>query len=90
MSVVIPSWNGRDLLPECLASLGAQTRSDFDVIVVDNGSEDGSVEFLRETYPEVSIIALDANRGFAWAGTATRCLRAGCALGAGSSPGGVT
>lgn len=64
-SVVIPNWNGRELLDRCLASLRAQTRSDFEVVVVDNGSDDDSVDFVRESYPGVSIVSLDANRGFA-------------------------
>jgi GT2 family glycosyltransferase len=64
-TVVIPNWNGRHLLGRCLAALHAQTYQDFDVIVVDNGSVDGSVAYLREHFPEVHVIANAENRGFA-------------------------
>jgi glycosyltransferase involved in cell wall biosynthesis len=46
MSVIIPNWNGRQLLTECLAALRAQTFRDFEIIVVDNGSTDGSNEWV--------------------------------------------
>ena len=41
VSVIVVNWNGKHLLPDCLTSLKAQTFSDFEVIVVDNGSTDG-------------------------------------------------
>ena len=65
-SVVIPNWNGRDLLEKYLASVvdAAAGHPDNEVIVVDNGSTDGSVEFLREAFPSVRVIALAENRGF--------------------------
>lgn len=65
VSVIIPNWNGKKFLKTCLDSLETQTFRDFKAILVDNGSSDGSVEFLRENYPEVEIIALDKNYGFA-------------------------
>lgn len=64
-TVVIPNWNGRHLLGRCLRALRAQTYQDFAVVVVDNGSTDGSVAYLREHFPEVQIIANEKNRGFA-------------------------
>lgn len=66
VSVVIPNLNGRHLLPMCLDTLRMQTFKDFEVIVVDNGSSDGSIELLKEKYPEAVIIALDKNYGFAY------------------------
>jgi O-antigen biosynthesis protein len=65
-SIVIPNWNGRDLLEKYLPSvLAAAARSPgSEVIVVDNGSTDGSPEFVLETFPTVRLIALDANLGF--------------------------
>ncbi|HEX2638093.1 MAG TPA: glycosyltransferase family 2 protein [Gemmatimonadales bacterium] len=63
-SVVIVNWNGRQLLPECLESVRSQTFRDFEVILVDNGSTDGSVEWVRAEYPEVRILALPTNQGF--------------------------
>ncbi len=64
-SVVIVNWNGRRFLPDCLDSLRAQTCTDFEVIVVDNGSRDGSVELLAASYPWVRVVSLDENTGFA-------------------------
>ena len=64
-TVVIPNWNGCHLLERCLTALRAQTYPDFDIIVVDNGSIDGSVAYLREHFPEVHVIANEENRGFA-------------------------
>lgn len=64
VSVIIVSHNGIHLLGECLDALRAQSFRDFEVIVVDNGSTDGSVDFIREAYPEVKVIAMDKNTGF--------------------------
>ncbi|MDB5164328.1 MAG: hypothetical protein JWS12_946 [Candidatus Saccharibacteria bacterium] len=63
VSVVIPNWNGKDLLGACLDSLLAQT-SKAEVVVVDNGSGDGSQSYLKKNYPEVTLIELDKNYGF--------------------------
>ena len=65
VAVVIPSWNGRALLEAALASLAGQTVAPDDVIVVDNGSSDGTVSWLRAEHPAVHVIALKENRGFA-------------------------
>jgi GT2 family glycosyltransferase len=65
VSILIVNWNGLVHLPECLESLAAQTFRDFEVILVDNGSEDGSVPFVREHYPWVKIVPLPENIGFA-------------------------
>jgi GT2 family glycosyltransferase len=67
ISVVIPNWNGRRWLPGCLGSLAAQERTAGEVIVVDNGSRDGSLEYLQDEHPEVRVIALSDNTGFAHA-----------------------
>ena len=67
VTVIIPNYNGIRFLPDCLASLRQQTFRDFSVVVVDNGSTDGSVRFVEEHYPEVQVLALDRNRGFAYA-----------------------
>jgi len=64
-SVIIPTWNGRVLLAECLASLQAQSFQHFETIVVDNGSTDGTEEWLKAEYPDVCIVRLAANKGFA-------------------------
>jgi hypothetical protein len=65
ISVVILNWNGRELLPACLSALDAQTFHDFEVIVVDNGSHDGSPEWLTAQYPAVRLIQNATNLGFA-------------------------
>ena len=62
VAVVVPSWNGRRWLPGLFASLAAQTRPPDEVIVVDNGSADGSVEWLREA--DARLIELGSNHGF--------------------------
>jgi len=65
-SVVIPNWNGRDLLerylPSVVAALAGQPENE--IIVVDNGSTDGSAEFVRTAFPNVKLLALDRNLGF--------------------------
>ncbi|MBC8248372.1 MAG: glycosyltransferase [Anaerolineales bacterium] len=67
-SIIIPNWNGRDLLEQCLPSVVEAVRSDgggHEIIVVDNHSTDDSVPFLKANYPEVKVLELDRNRGFA-------------------------
>jgi GT2 family glycosyltransferase len=64
VSIVILNWNGKHLLPDCLGSVRRQTYRDFEVILVDNGSSDGSVEWVRAEYPDVRVVALPANEGF--------------------------
>ncbi|HHH40548.1 MAG TPA: glycosyltransferase family 2 protein [Chloroflexi bacterium] len=67
ISVVIPNWNGAHHLPDCLESLRRQRYPRFEVIVADNGSTDGSQALLARRYPEVRLLALGENRGFAGA-----------------------
>jgi GT2 family glycosyltransferase len=64
VTVVIPNLNGKAHLRACLDSLRRQSAEPFTVIVVDNGSDDGSVELVREEYPEVILEAFDRNYGF--------------------------
>jgi len=63
VAVVVPNWNGRHLLEECLDSLVAQSIP-TQIIVVDNGSEDGSGSLVRSRYPAVRLVELDHNHGF--------------------------
>lgn len=63
-SVIIPNWNGMAWLPGCLDALQKQSTQDFEILVVDNGSSDDSLSFIRTRYPEVKIVALDNNYGF--------------------------
>jgi len=62
--VAILNYNGKDLLGECLDSLAVQTFSDFETLVIDNGSTDGSKELLATSYPWVKLLALGKNLGF--------------------------
>jgi GT2 family glycosyltransferase len=64
VSIIIPNWNGRHHLQACLSSLRSQTFTDFESILVDNNSSDGSQEFVVDNFPEVRLIALDRNLGF--------------------------
>jgi GT2 family glycosyltransferase len=64
VSVVIPNWNGKHFLAGCLDSLKEQTYDHIETIIVDNGSHDGSVEFLQENYPHVRLITFAHNTGF--------------------------
>jgi len=64
-SFIIVNWNGRHLLQKCIDSIYAQTVKNFEIILVDNASTDGSADFVQETYPEVTLVCLDENRGFA-------------------------
>ena len=65
-SVVIPNWNGRDLLekyiPSIVTALAGNPQNE--IIVVDNGSTDGSADYLRAALPQVRVLALDTNLGF--------------------------
>ncbi len=65
IDVIIPNYNGSALLPVCLDSLRAQTRRDFTVTVVDDASTDDSVAIITSRYPEVQVLRLAQNRGFA-------------------------
>jgi GT2 family glycosyltransferase len=65
VAVVIPNWNGAHLLRGCLDSLRRQSLRDFVVCVVDNGSKDESLVLLAAEYPEVEVVALPVNVGFA-------------------------
>ena len=64
-SVIIVNWNGKHLLAECLGSLALQTEKDFETIIVENGSTDGSSEFIKKNYPGVRVIDAGSNLGFA-------------------------
>jgi GT2 family glycosyltransferase len=65
-SIVIPNWNGRELLEKYLTSVveAAGRRPGSEIIVVDNGSVDGSADFVRERFPEVRLLELKENLGF--------------------------
>ena len=67
VSLVVLTWNGKHLLEECLPSVVLAAESypgQAEIVVVDNGSVDRSVEYLREAFPQVSLIPLHTNTGF--------------------------
>ena len=65
ISVIIVSYNTRDLTLACLASVFEQTRSSIEVIVLDNASTDGSAEAIQRQFPRVTLLDYQANLGFA-------------------------
>lgn len=65
LTVIIPNFNGQRFLKTVLDSLYRQERSRFDILVVDNGSTDESVPFIKSHYPQVSVLTLEQNEGFA-------------------------
>ena len=67
-SYIIITWNGRLLLQNLLLSMENQLkRTDIEVIVVDNGSTDGTVEWIQQNYPTIHLILLAENKGVAYA-----------------------
>ena len=64
-TVIIPNYNGAHFLPPCLEALKNQTVSPAEIIVVDNGSSDDSIQLLETAYPNVRIIVNEENLGFA-------------------------
>jgi GT2 family glycosyltransferase len=65
VSIIIPNWNGARWLERCLRSLRAQHFSDFELLVVDNGSTDDSLALVQQCFPEARCLAMGRNVGFA-------------------------
>jgi len=65
LAIIIPNLNGGRMTAECISSLLANDGIDFEIIVVDNGSTDGSVEMLRQEFPAVTLLPQSQNLGFA-------------------------
>ena len=65
LSVVILNWNGTHHLERYLPSVVRYSGDEAEVVIADNGSTDGSVAWLKEHYPELRVISLDRNYGFA-------------------------
>ena len=64
VTIIIPNYNGKHFMEPCLQSLSEQTCRDFKVLVVDNASSDGSLEYMSEHYPDIEVISLKKNYGF--------------------------
>ena len=65
VSIIIVNWKAKQFLNACLSSVMNQTYKNYEIIVVDNGSTDGSVDFIKEYFPEVRLIQNKFNLGFA-------------------------
>ena len=65
VSVIITSYNGLTVLEKCLQSLSKVEYDNFEIILVDNNSTDGTIEFISKNYPSITIIKLESNKGFA-------------------------
>jgi len=65
VSIIIPNYNGKKFITPCLSSLNRQSFKDFEVILVDNGSSDGSVDFVKDNFPTVKIVRNHRNLGYA-------------------------
>jgi len=65
LSIVVISYNTRQMTLDCLASVQAETRTPFELIVVDNASTDGSAEAIAEAFSEATLMAESKNHGFA-------------------------
>jgi len=76
VSVLVLNMDGREHLDECLGSLSATTFGDREDVLVDNGSKDGSVAFVRERFPAVRVVGFSENLGFA--GAYDRVIRDHC------------
>tara|TARA_B100000287_G_scaffold426838_1_gene475417 strand:+ start:542 stop:1591 length:1050 start_codon:yes stop_codon:yes gene_type:complete len=65
VSIVIPHWNGIEILSECLASLTKTSYHPYEIIIVDNCSTDGSQRWIKNTYPNITLIENNKNYGYA-------------------------
>jgi len=65
VSIVIVTWNGRQYLEACLNAVAAQVGVRSETILVDNASSDDTVAYVRERFPQVRVVSLPENRGFA-------------------------
>ena len=64
VSIIIPHWNGIDVLSECLDSLKQTDYPNFEIIVVDNASTDGSGDWIKDHHPQIKLINNDQNYGY--------------------------
>ncbi|MBI5351473.1 MAG: glycosyltransferase family 2 protein [Chloroflexi bacterium] len=63
--VLVLSYNGKQWLKDCLPSVVAMDYANFETVVIDNGSTDDTQNFLRETFPQMHVVTLQPNRGYA-------------------------
>jgi GT2 family glycosyltransferase len=67
VSIIIPHYNGKDILQDCLESLYQNSYTDFETIIIDNGSTDGSQKFVKKNYSQVKLVENKKNLGYAGA-----------------------
>lgn len=77
VSIIITNYNGKKYLENCISSLKQGVFQNFEIIIVDNGSSDGSIGFLKEKYPDIKLMDLGANFGLAIASNKGRELASG-------------
>ena len=65
VSIIIVNYNGKKHLEKCLDSLLKISYQNYEIIIVDNHSTDGSIELIKKKYPRVNLIELEKNYGFA-------------------------
>ena len=64
VSVIVVNWNGKALLNDCLVPLLRQQGAAYEIIIVDNGSSDGSAAWVRKKFPQIKLVQLSSNQGF--------------------------
>jgi hypothetical protein len=64
-TILILNWNSREMTAQCIHSVLKMIAEDYEIIVVDNGSKDGSVEYLQGQFPRITVLSQDHNLGFA-------------------------
>jgi GT2 family glycosyltransferase len=64
ISIIVVNWNGKPLLNDCLVPLLRQTHAACELILVDNGSSDGSVDWVRTEFSQINLVQLSSNQGF--------------------------
>src|ERR1700687_2276476 len=78
VSIIIVSWNCSSYICDCLQSINDHTRNNtFEIIVIDNGSSDGTPDLIRNMFPGVRLVEAGANLGFARATNSGICLSQG-------------
>lgn len=67
VTIIIPNYNGKHFMKPCIKSLQEQSFKDFKILIVDNCSNDGSLEYLNKNYSDIQVLSLDKNYGFSYA-----------------------
>ena len=65
VAIVILNWNSREMTAECIRSVQAMDAKDYEILVIDNGSHDASVDYLRTEFPTITVLPQERNLGFA-------------------------